>query len=96
MCDKCSELNEKIARYRRISNFVTDKLTLEGIRGLIGRYEAEKRELHPEPAGVATTGANRGAWGVSVLKILELVSPQAKSQNRPRLRNGRRCRPSVP
>jgi len=48
MCKECTELNDKIEHYKRISTYVTDQLTLEGIAGLIKRMMAEKAALHPE------------------------------------------------
>jgi hypothetical protein len=48
MCEKCAELDEKIARYKTLSTRVTDQLTQSGIALLIERYKAQKRELHPE------------------------------------------------
>jgi len=49
MCEKCAELGKRIARYRELSVRTTDQPTLEGIALLIKQYEAQKRELHPEP-----------------------------------------------
>ena len=49
VCNKCSELDEKIAHYRSLRMRITDQLTLSGLSLLIEQYEAEKRELHPEP-----------------------------------------------
>ena len=37
MCDKCAELDEKIARYKVLAERVTDQLTLSGITLLIER-----------------------------------------------------------
>lgn len=48
MCKKCTELDEKIEHYKRISSHVTDQLTLDGIAGLIKQMMAEKTTLHPE------------------------------------------------
>ena len=47
MCKKCAQLDEKIVHYNALSRHITDQLTLDGIANLIGQYEAEKRELHP-------------------------------------------------
>ncbi|CAN7688489.1 hypothetical protein LJR220_006632 [Bradyrhizobium sp. LjRoot220] len=46
MCEKCTELDDKIEHYKRISTYVTDQLTLEGIAGLIKQMKAEKAALH--------------------------------------------------
>jgi hypothetical protein len=49
MCEKCAEFDKRIAHYRELSMRTTDQPTLEGIALLIKQYEAQKRELHPEP-----------------------------------------------
>ena len=36
MCEKCAEIDEKIAQYRALSDRVTDQLTQSGIALLIG------------------------------------------------------------
>ena len=46
MCEKCKQLDGKIAHYRRIANQVTDEQTLKGIEALIRNFEAEKAALH--------------------------------------------------
>jgi hypothetical protein len=48
MCKRCSELDDKIQHYQRISTHLTDQLTLDGIAGLIKQMLAEKAALHPE------------------------------------------------
>ena len=48
MCKKCTELDDKIEHYKRISTCVTDQLTLDGIDGLIKQMMAEKAALHSE------------------------------------------------
>lgn len=48
MCEKCDEIDQQIEHYRMLSRRITDQLTLSGIALLIERYEARKRELHPE------------------------------------------------
>jgi hypothetical protein len=52
MCKRCTELDDKIEHYKRISTYVTDQLTLEGIAGLIKQIKAEKAALHPEAQGL--------------------------------------------
>jgi hypothetical protein len=47
MCKKCAQLDEKIVHCKALSRHITDQFTLDGIANLIGQYEAEKRELHP-------------------------------------------------
>ena len=51
MCEKCAQLNEKIVHCKALSRQTTDQLTLDGIAILIGQYEAQKRELHPDRLG---------------------------------------------
>jgi len=48
MCDKCKELDEKIAHYRRLETYITDELTLTGIKRLIEDATAGKATLHPD------------------------------------------------
>jgi hypothetical protein len=48
MCEKCNELDDKIARYKRLAVQITDKLTLDGIDQLISRLKSEKVDLQGE------------------------------------------------
>ena len=48
MCEKCVELDGKIAHLRALSTNVTDELTLAGMATLTKHYEDQKRDLHPE------------------------------------------------
>ena len=48
MCEKCVELDEKIARIRRLANPVLDQLTQVRFASLIEECEAQKKALHPE------------------------------------------------
>jgi hypothetical protein len=48
MCDKCTELNNKIAHYSRLSMMVLDENALDGIRFLVAKYCDDKKALHPE------------------------------------------------
>lgn len=48
MCEKCNELDDKIAHYKRLAVQITDKLTLDGIDQLINRLRSEKVDLHGE------------------------------------------------
>jgi hypothetical protein len=48
MCDKCVELDGKIEHYRSIASKMTDPQTIDGIKALIERMEAQKVDLHPE------------------------------------------------
>jgi hypothetical protein len=48
MCDKCSELEKKIERYRRLAFSINDQLTIDRCNQLIIDAEAEKAKLHPD------------------------------------------------
>ncbi len=48
MCEKCDELDEKIAHVRRLSQPALDPLTLDRFAALLDQYESEKKALHPE------------------------------------------------
>jgi hypothetical protein len=48
MCDKCTQLDAKIEHYERLSSGITDQPTLDGIKELIERMNAEKAALHPK------------------------------------------------
>jgi hypothetical protein len=46
MCDKCLELDRKIAHYRKLASAISDPLTAERIASLIEAMEARKLQLH--------------------------------------------------
>ena len=48
MCRKCDDIDQRIARYRRIASQISDKLAQEGIAGLIEKLTAEKAALHSD------------------------------------------------
>ena len=48
MCDRCTELDERLRRYRKISDSINDQLTIDRIKGMIDDLEAQKVALHPE------------------------------------------------
>jgi hypothetical protein len=50
MCEKCIELDIKIEHYRVMAAGLTDQPTLDGIKDLIDRMQAQKAALHPENA----------------------------------------------
>jgi hypothetical protein len=60
MCDKCAEIDGKIAHYRRLSSAIFDQPTLDGIKQLIERMKAQKAALHPEEATVSRPPS--GGW----------------------------------
>lgn len=49
MCEKCDELDNKIAHYRRLAGQITDKQTLDGIAGLIAEMATSRAAIHCEP-----------------------------------------------
>ena len=48
MCEKCADIDERIAHYERIAHSITDKVTLDRILELIIKLDAEKAALHSE------------------------------------------------
>jgi hypothetical protein len=48
MCEKCTELDFKIANYRRMSVVLADQLARNAITGLIEKMTKDKTDLHPE------------------------------------------------
>ena len=54
MCEKCTELESKVAHYREMAVRIQDELTLDGITRLIAEAIAKIAALHPigedEPA----------------------------------------------
>jgi hypothetical protein len=47
MCEKCDEIDEKVARYRALSERLLDRPVLERIEALIADLLALKQQLHP-------------------------------------------------
>jgi hypothetical protein len=48
MCEKCTELDFKIAHYSQMTTRLADQLTLDGIAALIKDLKNAKAALHPE------------------------------------------------
>lgn len=48
MCRKCDDIDQRIARYRRIASRISDQLAQDGIAALIEKLIAEKAALHSE------------------------------------------------
>jgi hypothetical protein len=48
MCERCDEIDRKIAHYRALAGRITDERSLAGINILITKLEAMKRDFHPE------------------------------------------------
>jgi hypothetical protein len=54
MCNKCAELDKKIAHFRRfVTGYLFDPLTDERIKGLIRDLERQKQALHSAPSPAA-------------------------------------------
>jgi len=49
MCEKCDDIDAKIARYRRVSADVDDETVIALINAFIADLESEKAALHPAP-----------------------------------------------
>jgi hypothetical protein len=47
MCDRCVELDGKIAHYERLCNSISDQLTIDRIKELVKQIKAQKAALHP-------------------------------------------------
>jgi hypothetical protein len=48
MCDKCVEIDKKIAQFRELARRIRDQQTLDGIAALITELETQKVAFHPE------------------------------------------------
>jgi hypothetical protein len=48
MCDRCTEIDEKITHYRALSDRLLDQPMLDRIEGLITDLLALKELLHPK------------------------------------------------
>lgn len=48
MCSQCVEIDNTIARYRRLKEQVRDRQVQEAADRLIAELEAKKAALHPE------------------------------------------------
>lgn len=49
MCEKCVEIDRRIARYRWMKSEISDQQTLDAIDDMIEGMTAEKAELHSPP-----------------------------------------------
>lgn len=59
MCEKCTEIDGKIEHYQKLLSLIADQRTLDAIKLLISRMEAEKQALHPERTAVCSDLDNR-------------------------------------
>lgn len=48
MCSKCNQINETIARYRRLKDQINDQQVSEAAVRLMAKPEADKLALHPK------------------------------------------------
>jgi hypothetical protein len=48
MCEKCVDIDEAIARYKRLRVQIVDQMASRAAEELIVRLEAQKLALHPE------------------------------------------------
>lgn len=48
MCEKCVEIDETIARYRRLARSTGDQSTIDQVEEMAKEMEAQKTGLHPE------------------------------------------------
>jgi hypothetical protein len=48
VCDRCEELDKKIAHFRQLAARVLDPLLTEGVGKMIEEMEAQKATFHPE------------------------------------------------
>jgi hypothetical protein len=49
MCEKCDEIDQRIARYKSMASRINDRITLDGIAELIEAALAKKTAIHCEP-----------------------------------------------
>ena len=47
-CAKCTESDDRIARYKRLAMYITDQFSLDGIAGFVMQMMAEKPALNPK------------------------------------------------
>jgi hypothetical protein len=48
MCEKCNEIDETIARYKRLKGQISDPQLTEAADLLLENLEAERLALHPD------------------------------------------------
>ena len=48
MCEKCTDIDFKIANYRQMFVLINDPLARDAITGLIDQMTKDKVNLHPE------------------------------------------------
>jgi len=48
MCEKCTEIDRAVDRYRQIKRSISDELTIDRAQDIISELEAEKALLHSD------------------------------------------------
>ena len=48
MCEKCTEIDKTLERYRRVLLAIGDQVTVDRTREMVSDLEAQKAALHPE------------------------------------------------
>jgi hypothetical protein len=48
MCEKCDEIDKRIARYRQVERTILDQVTVDRAKEMVTELEAQKAALHPE------------------------------------------------
>ena len=48
MCEKCEEIDKRIARYQRVLLSIGDQVTIDRAKELIADLKAQKVALHPK------------------------------------------------
>jgi hypothetical protein len=61
MCEKCVEIDRRIAHLKDMASSIFDQQMLDGIDSLVAELEAQKTKLHPEESkyGAASVGQYR-------------------------------------
>ena len=49
MCERCTEIEAKTARYRWLISAITDEPMIQRLTAFICEMETEKADLHPPP-----------------------------------------------
>lgn len=49
MCDKCKDIDTRIARFSRLAKLINDQPTIERFNAAIRNLESEKLALHEPP-----------------------------------------------
>ncbi len=69
MCDKCGELDKKIAHYRQMLLSIGDQITVDRIEVLIADLRAQKATLHREQKAIGRV------WRTTAAKAMKKARP---------------------